>query len=191
MNTLGNGIVIIGWGSLIWDSRDLNLRDGEWYKDGPRLPVEFARVSEDGRLTLVIVPNSGVPLQQTLWAYSACNTLEKAKKDLVKREGTYNCVSVINVNEGRAVASDSITKTIFDWCKEKDLDGAVWTNLKPKNQNNGESVMTPNEAISYLHGLEHDILDEARNYIKNAPKQIQTPIRKKVCIEFGWCNGKD
>jgi len=35
-------IACIGWGSLIWDPRDL-LVQREWFKDGALLPVEFAR----------------------------------------------------------------------------------------------------------------------------------------------------
>jgi hypothetical protein len=47
-------IACIGWGSLIWDMRNLNV-DGNWHADGPLLPIEFARQSRDGRITLVIV----------------------------------------------------------------------------------------------------------------------------------------
>lgn len=49
-------IVIPGWGSLIWNPGNLAMT-GEWQPDGPMLPVEFARVSTDGRLTLVIAPD--------------------------------------------------------------------------------------------------------------------------------------
>jgi hypothetical protein len=47
-------IACIGWGSLIWDGRNLDV-DGHWRPNGPALPVEFARQSRDGRITLVIV----------------------------------------------------------------------------------------------------------------------------------------
>ncbi len=46
-------IVVLGWGSLYWAPRELRIRDG-WQADGPHLPVEFVRVSSDGRLTLVL-----------------------------------------------------------------------------------------------------------------------------------------
>lgn len=46
-------IACIGWGSLIWDRRNLDV-DGVWRVDGPMLPVEFARQSGDGRVTLVL-----------------------------------------------------------------------------------------------------------------------------------------
>lgn len=58
-------IVCLGWGSLVWDPKEL-LIDGHWNTDGPLLPIEFCRQSQDGRLTLVIDPQSE-PLQM-LWS---------------------------------------------------------------------------------------------------------------------------
>ena len=46
-------IAVIGWGSLLWSPRTLPLA-GTWSSDGPVLPIEFARISVDGRLTLII-----------------------------------------------------------------------------------------------------------------------------------------
>ena len=46
-------IFFLGWGSLIWFPDNLSKK-GEWYRDGPCLPVEFARISNNGRLTLVL-----------------------------------------------------------------------------------------------------------------------------------------
>jgi hypothetical protein len=48
-------IAVLGWGSLIWQPRELRISLPIWKTDGPELPVEFARVSMDGRLTLVPV----------------------------------------------------------------------------------------------------------------------------------------
>jgi len=69
-------IAYIGWGSLIWKQGSLKLR-GTWQSDGPYLPVEFARVSQDGRLTLVLC--RGVSPVQTLWAYAEEENLNTAQ----------------------------------------------------------------------------------------------------------------
>ena len=64
-------IAILAWGSLIWQPKDL-LLDTEfgWKEDGPILPIEFARISKDGRLTLVITKNgTKVPVLYALSNY--------------------------------------------------------------------------------------------------------------------------
>ena len=74
----------LGWGSLIWDPGSLPV-SGVWSKDGPSLPLEFARESRDGRMILVIVED--LPQIPTLWAKLAVTTLEEAVQILLEREG--------------------------------------------------------------------------------------------------------
>ena len=75
-------IACLGWGSLIWDPRDLPAQ--EWQNDGPRLPIEFSRVSKDGRVTLVVdVAGRSVP---TLWTLLATENLESGIAQLAARE---------------------------------------------------------------------------------------------------------
>jgi hypothetical protein len=40
---------------LIWDPRELPIQR-QWFEDGPLVPLEFARQSNDGRMTFVIQP---------------------------------------------------------------------------------------------------------------------------------------
>jgi hypothetical protein len=40
-------IAILGWGSLIWDPRDLPI-SGPWQCGGSVIPIEFSRISENG-----------------------------------------------------------------------------------------------------------------------------------------------
>jgi hypothetical protein len=79
-------IAWIGWGSLIWDSRNLDV-DGNWRADGPVLPVEFARQSSNGRITLVIVQRfAPVP---TLWSAFNSNNVAGAREALRQREDVF------------------------------------------------------------------------------------------------------
>ncbi len=55
-------IAVLGWELLIWDPRQLSIKQGEWFTDGLFLPVEFAHISNNGRLTLVIY-NEAKPIQ--------------------------------------------------------------------------------------------------------------------------------
>jgi hypothetical protein len=83
---LGQRIAVVGWGSLIWDPRQLPLVS-PWHPDGPELPVEFARVSRDGRLTLSLC--EGAADVRTLWAVMSCGTLDEARQHLAGRERTH------------------------------------------------------------------------------------------------------
>jgi len=57
----------LGWGSLVWDPRELPVH-GRWFEDGPFIPVEFARQSRDGRLTLHVSHRG--PCQPALHAWA-------------------------------------------------------------------------------------------------------------------------
>src|SRR6266853_6170829 len=78
-------ISVVGWGSLIWCPGCLRIKS-RWHSDGPALPIEFARISRDKRLTLVI--QSGSPEQRTYWALSEFGDLKVARENLQAREGT-------------------------------------------------------------------------------------------------------
>ncbi len=78
-------IVVLGWGSLCWDPRKLRIADG-WHDDGPHLPVEFARMSSDGRLTLVLFERAEQQNVQVLWAKMNTTTLNEAIDSLRERE---------------------------------------------------------------------------------------------------------
>src|SRR4051794_7834497 len=55
-----------------------------WNRDGPALPVEFARQSRDSRITLVVC--EGLPAVNVLWAALDVATLADAKRVLALRE---------------------------------------------------------------------------------------------------------
>jgi hypothetical protein len=62
---------VLAWGSLVWDPRDLQTA-AEFVANGPLLPIEFCRISADGRLTLVIDETVGT----VCTTYSAPSALE-------------------------------------------------------------------------------------------------------------------
>jgi hypothetical protein len=81
-------IACLGWGSLIWDPGSLPLRRNKprWFTDGPELPIEFARKSSGGRITLVIVPRGKAKAQPVLWAHLTCLSVAQAHEALARRE---------------------------------------------------------------------------------------------------------
>jgi len=157
--------------------------------DGVLLPIEYARVSSDGRLTLVITP-CAKPIR-TLWALMATDDLNEARESLCNREG----IKSNNINKyiGSVTQTEKITKEdewqvkrkIQDWLKHLNLDAAIWTNLPPKFKNR---EITPNadQAIAYLKGLDINVFTLAKEYVRKTPKQIDTNYRRRFEVEFGW-----
>jgi hypothetical protein len=189
-SSVNNAIACIGWGSLVWDPRDLP-RHGSWRNDGPFLPVEFARESgakgnqRGNKITLVICPESA--RVQTYWILLDAPDLSTARKHLATREGIsknwetdigfVDCVSGYR----NGLEADTITA----WASAMGLAGVVWTNLPCKF--NGQHVM-PSEAdvIAFLRELDDINRAPAERYIREAPTQIDTPYRQLIEKKLGW-----
>lgn len=77
-------IAVLGWGSLIWCPGQLKIQT-PWHSDGPDLLIEFARISKDGRLSLVI--HVGAIELKTNWTVMESDELSKAVDNLADREG--------------------------------------------------------------------------------------------------------
>jgi hypothetical protein len=178
-------IACLGWGSLIWRPDNLLIRR-EWFADGVLLPIEFARQSKDGRLTLVIT-DTAKPIR-TLWALMATDDLPTAKKSLLTREAIpeKKLDTFIASITAREETVDRIKLTIQSWANNLKLDAVIWTNLPPKFQDTDNRVPTSDETIAYINSLDINARATAEEYIRRTPKQIDTEYRRKFETEFGW-----
>ena len=180
-------IAVLGWGSLIWNPRNLEIRDIEWKGDGPLLPIEFARISQDGRLTLVLYPAAN-PVQ-VLWNYMAIENLNAAIKNLRVREGTIpEKIGFINLVTGKSRCNviPDIEIEIKNWAKAKGFDAVIWTDLSSNFENKTNMIFNEDTVINYLKNLEPSKLENAKKYIVKAPKQIRTRIREVIEERLGW-----
>ena len=175
-------IACLGWGSLIWNPNGLPVR--EWATDGPSLPVEFARQSENGRLTLVLLDQG----QRVSMLYAAMKVpdLEAAVLGLATREGCAKrrigyWASSVGVREAFAHAQD-----IGSWAQERSLDAVVWTALPARFGGIDGRMASAEEAISYLANLEGEKRQMAEEYVRKAPAQIRTPYRRLIEEKLGW-----
>lgn len=170
-------IACLGWGSLIWDQRDLPVQN-EWYKDGPLLSIEFARESTDGRLTLVIVPKNQ-PVR-SLWALMNVTDIGHAKESLARREGISegNISNSIGFWDRQTDNSHGLAKEeVKEWAKTLGLDGVVWTNLKYGFKKSRGKYPTLEEAKEHILSLREEKQKNAIDYIFKAPNQIATEYR--------------
>ena len=172
------------WGSLIWRPCGLPMV-GDWYVDGPELPIEFARQSRDGRITLV-VEHCAEPIP-VLWALLGVGSIDESRKALAEREGV--CLSTyprsIGHWSGAGASAHRESATIGAWAKAKGVDAAVWTALKPRFNN---KLVTPTceQVIAFLRSLEDPKRTKAEEYVRKAPPQISTAYRKAIEEELGW-----
>ena len=175
-------IACIGWGSLVWNPGVLRCR-GEWQLDGPVLPLEFARTSKDGRLTLVLTEAAAaVP---SLWVELDYADPRTAKDALRGREGTGPLS--IGLWPGPAPRYKVGVAEIATWAQGKGLDAVVWTALPPKFANtDGQAPHSPDAAVAYLKGLDADAAAKAREYVQRAPAQIRTRFRTVFEVQLGW-----
>jgi hypothetical protein len=181
-------IAIIGWGSLLWCPGSLQIKS-VWHHDGPILPVEFARISKDGRLTLVIHPESTG--QRTLWAVAVPEDMNAARESLQEREET--SPSLIHSGPADGEFSNGVTKEVRDaisrWLEEhQDFRGCVWTGLTSNWKEKQKSDFSIPRVVQYLQTLPN--ADRAREYIENAPLQIQTAARAAIREKLQWGDAK-
>ena len=176
-------IACIGWGSLIWDPGALPVA-APWRTDGPQLPLEFARQSQGGRVTLVIVPN--VLPSQTLWAPFNTEVLSVAREALRVREGNTRR-SWIGQWKRDVQPAGEISRMIAAWAAAKpEISAALWAAMPPKWSGVDGAIPSENEVIAFLSALPDDARGSAEAYVRKAPLQIRTAYRPALEERLGW-----
>ncbi len=176
-------IACLGWGSLVWDPRTLPIR-GDWFEDGPLVPVEFARKSSDGRLTLVIVPDA-TPVR-SLWAMMDGADIDTAAEALRKREGTPKQRPEWI---GRWSSGDPDPVNIpglSGWVGGRGVSRVIWTALPPKFHGEDDRVPSVDEAVDYLRSLTGRLRQEAERYVRYTPTQVDTEYRRRFEADLRW-----
>lgn len=170
-------IAILGWGSLVWDPQDLRYV-GDWNADGPVIQVEFARQSNDGRITLVLTET--VKVVQSLWCVSEFEDISYAIENLRAREGIPKANSYKHIGRwSPGSLSPNLIANIDQWAASNELDYVIWTNLPPKF-NKIETKPDLEVIISYLKILDSEVKQRAIKYIVNTPLQIDTEYRPRI-----------
>jgi hypothetical protein len=181
---------VLAWGSLVWDPRELQTA-AKFLADGPLLPIEFCRISTDGRLTLAIDETFGA-MCKAYSAPSALEDLDAAIENLRMREGMPDAWPVGFVELGSGGQSEAAMEqhpqavaTIAAWTESNGYDAAIWTALKSNFDawGKGGEPFSVSAAIQYLETLESEDADtfaRALTYIRKAPPEVETPVREEV-----------
>ncbi len=177
-------IACLGWGSLIWDPRELPIYR-QWFRDGPLIKVDFLRQSDNNRITLVL--HESAEYVRSLWTLMSVKELEDAKKKLAFRE------SISDKNIDKYIGSWSINdeepdniKNISSWAMPRGIEHVIWTALPPKYD--GKNNVCPDivQVNTHLSSLEGPERDSAERYVRNTPVQIDTDFRRKIEAKLGW-----
>jgi len=156
------------------------------------LPIEFARISQDERVTLVIHPGSTD--QPTYWAFSEFTTVEEACNNLRARENSKPADIHHVLRDGRAAEGvpREIANRVSEWlARHVDIQGAVWTGLPSNWRDKRGRDFTPEDAVNFLQEQEaardraKATYERAREYIANAPPLIDTAVRRALRAR-GW-----
>jgi hypothetical protein len=184
-------IVCIAWGSLLWEPGPLKLASG-WQPDGPALPLEFVRDSDDSA-ELALVLHAPAPAMPTRWARldtadldEACEMLrqrEKIRPDYPQWVGSLPDLAPPGLP---ASTPPVIVACIADWLKTRDADAAVWTALPAKFAGVSERAPSPHEAIALLASLQGDERAKAEEYVRRIPEDIRTLYRGVIEERLGW-----
>jgi hypothetical protein len=176
-------IACLGWVSLVWDPRELPIQR-EWFADGPFVQVEFVRQSDNGRMTLVL--EASAPPVRALWAVMDHTDIAVAREALRKREGIPQKWKAEIRGWSKGESSQDMIVDLPEWAASHGVEGVVWTALPSKF--NGEKRCTPTveQVLEYLGGLTGATRDEAECYIRCAPRQIDTPYRRRIEAALRW-----
>lgn len=183
-------IAILAWGSLVWDKEHeaaeaFDEQHGSWSDDGPMLMIELSRISKVSRpgvMTYVIDKDGSAC--RVKWALSERMTCSESIDDLKKREKATSKGSIgfknLKTNE-RCGRDESSLKVIENWARAKEIDAAIWTDLRPNfSEETGRECST--QAV-----LEHvkksaDARRKTIEYVIRAP--IRTPIATALLSTF-------
>lgn len=177
-------IACLGWGSLIWDPRTLPIQR-HWFEDGPLIKVDFLRQSDDGRITLVL--HSSPQPVRSLWAAMTVATLEEAINALAVREGLTGANPTKNIGRwSRGSANPDCIVELEAWAEARGVTSVIWTALPVKFGGENNRCPTPEEVTRLLSGLTGSTRDTAENYIRRAPRQIDTTYRRHIEAKLGW-----
>lgn len=165
---------------------------GPFRSDGPRLSIEFSRISLDGRVTLVIDPQA--PTIQTYWTPLAVPSLDSAIRELGIREkiaasrwSDWIGVQTRGRSEQDSGQADSATRqAVAAWMAERPVDAVIWTALPGRGPSGEEGFPSVETLVDHLVSLTGSALARAEEYIRRAPEATRTPRRNRFESEFGW-----
>jgi hypothetical protein len=140
--------------------------------------VEYSRVSEGNRLTLVIDYTGTV--NQVYVAESACTSLDGAAENLRAREGCKHVRTIGRLLRTDPAPTDEPKAAIHAWLGLSQYDGVAWTALSANFRERAGSDFTISSALSFLGSLVGAEKEKAYRYFIETPDCITTKLRMQA-----------
>ena len=109
--------------------------------------------------------------------------VETARRDLGSREGIreHRWPDLIGAwPEG----SSTCILGLEEWAQARKLDAVVWTALGSNFDKNGDPL--EDQVLGHLQSLCESKRHEAEQYIRRAPSQIDTDVRRRIAKDLKW-----
>ena len=132
-------------------------------------------------MTLVLYPDAWPVRSQ--WALIEAEDVEEARALLGARERIPKARRRDRVGTWQNSSQDRIVG-LEGWARAKQLDAVVWTALGFNFYEEGPSLA--DQVIGHLQSLVGPIRDEAERYIRRAPRQIDTEVRRGIEAKLQW-----
>jgi hypothetical protein len=113
-----------------------------------------------------------------------------AVEDLRKREGTTRgnigfCIPATGEHSRAEFPHQAdVTGIVASWCLDRHADACVWTALLPNFREELGREFSPDHAMRYLERLGPKARDIALRYIRSAPVEVDTPVRRMVSARW-------
>ncbi|WP_070885710.1 hypothetical protein M1D96_16890 [Pseudomonas sp. D1-3] len=173
---------------MIWKPGVLPV-EARWRRDGPDLPIDFARESDGGELATVIC--STAPVTRVMWSLMRSDSMACARELLRQREKIPSSQpwSVGSVAQGTLDPQLPHARSIAAWARAQGLDGVVWTALPPRFQGENGRIPSIEEALQYLQALPEQRRRHAEHYVCATPRFVATALRETLERQLGWTPG--
>jgi hypothetical protein len=176
-------IACLGWGSLIWKPGAL-LIALPWNSDGPLVQVEFLRRSRGSRITLVL-DESAAPVQ-SFWSAMKTTDLHEAVVSLRTREDIPAQFEKRNIGVwNKSEPAPPLISDLSEWAAQREFDAVIYTNLRRKFHEDGRTAAA-DEIVAHFRNLRGHERDDAEEYVRRSPPQIDTAYRRRIVAELGW-----
>jgi hypothetical protein len=175
-------IACLGWGSLVWNPETLPIHR-HWFEDGPFIRVDFLRQSRNDRVTLVL--HQSATLVRSLWAVMDEGDLARAITALRLREGIFEKNESKHVGRWEGGSSPPCVPQLAEWAEARNIDAVIWTALEP-TFDSPHAADIADRVVQYLGTLQAAARGDSERYVRFAPRQIDTPIRRRIEAALGW-----